>query len=109
MLTVHPVIATGILLAQEGGSGSQQSPLGAFLPLIFLVGIFWFLIMRPQQRKVREQRELLSALEQGDRIVAAGGIVGTIRRVDEDTISLQVADNVVIKVDRGSVSRKLPD
>ena len=50
---------------------------------------------------------LLGAVKPGDRVVAAGGIVGTVRRVDDDTISLQVADNVVLKVDKGTVTRKL--
>lgn len=93
-------------LAQEGGR-QQGNPLASFLPLIVLVGVFWFLIMRPQQRRMRDHRQLTSNLNQGDRIVAAGGIVGTVRRVDDDTISLQVADNVVIKVDKGSVSKRL--
>lgn len=105
MHILYPLADAGLLLAQEDGGGG--SALGAFLPLIILVGVFWFLIMRPQQRRQREHRELLGAIKQGDRVVAAGGIVGTVRRVDEDTISLQVADNVVIKVDRGSVSKRL--
>lgn len=96
--------APAMQLAQEGGGGGG---LATFLPLLILVGVFWFLIMRPQQRRMREHRELTSNLEQGDRVVAAGGIVGTIRRVDDDTLSLQVADNVVIKVDKGSVSKRL--
>jgi len=58
---------------------------------------------------VKEQRAMTTNVKQGDRIVAAGGIVGTVRRIDDDTISLQVADNVVIKVDRGSVSKRLTE
>ncbi len=98
------VAAFAVDLAQQK---SQGSPLASFLPLIVLVGVFWFLIMRPQQRRAREHKEMTSNVKQGDRVVAAGGIVGTVRRVDDDTLSLQVADNVVIKVDRGSVSKRL--
>lgn len=89
------------LLIQEGGS------IAGLLPLVMIFGVFYFVMMRPQQRKLRMQRELISSIKQGDRIVAAGGIVGTVRRVDDDIISLQVAENVVIKVDRAAVSRKL--
>lgn len=96
--------AFAVELAQKK---SQGSPLASFLPLIVLVGVFWFLIMRPQQRRQREHKELTTNLKQGDRVVAAGGIVGTVRRIDESTLSLQVADNVVIKVDRGSVTKRL--
>jgi preprotein translocase subunit YajC len=92
------------LLAQENGGGS---PLAAFLPLIVLVGIFWFLIMRPQQRRMKQHRELTGSLKQGDRVVAAGGIIGTIRRIEDESLSLQVADGVVLKVDKGSVTKVL--
>jgi preprotein translocase subunit YajC len=106
---LHPFHSdlVGVVLA----AAQQQKPssITAFLPLIVLVGVFWFMIMRPQQRKVRDQRQMLSAVKQGDRVVAAGGIVGTVRRVDDDTLSLQVADNVVIKVDKGTVSRRLSE
>jgi preprotein translocase subunit YajC len=101
------VLASHFLLAaaQKKSSGGAA----AFLPLLVLVGVFWFLIMRPQQRRAKEQKDMTSNVKQGDRIVAAGGIVGTVRRIDDDTISLQVADNVVIKVDRGSVTKRLTE
>lgn len=102
------VLASQLLLAaaqkkQQGGG------IAAFLPLLVLVGVFWFLIMRPQQQRAKQQKQMTSDIKQGDRVVAAGGIVGTVRRIDDDTISLQVADNVVIKVDRGSVSKRLAE
>jgi preprotein translocase subunit YajC len=75
--------------------------------LLLLLGVFWFIIMRPQQKRMRDHRALLSSVKQGDKVVAAGGIVGTVRRIDDDILSLQVADNVVLKVDRGTVQKKL--
>jgi preprotein translocase subunit YajC len=99
-------LASVVLLAAQSKKNSGGG-LAAFLPLIVLVGVFWFLIMRPQQKRQRDHRQLTTDLKQGDKVVAAGGIVGTVRRVDDDTLSLQVADNVVIKVDRGSVSKRL--
>ncbi len=101
-------VQTLFLLAQEGGR-SGGGGIASLLPLIVLVGVFWFMIMRPQQRRAKEQRTLLSNVKQGDKVVAAGGIVGTVRRVDDDILSLQVADNVVIKVDKGSVSKRLAE
>ncbi len=94
-----------LLLAQE--AGRQQNPVAGFLPFALILLVMYVMMIRPQQRRAREHRNLLSALKQGDRVVAAGGLVGTIRRIDDDTISLQVADNVVIKVERGSVARVL--
>lgn len=101
--------AAPVLLAQGQGGSQGSGGIAAFLPLLALVAVFWFLIMRPQQKRVRDQRAMLGALKQGDKVVAAGGIVGTIRRVDDDTISLQVADNVVIKVDKGTISKRLAE
>jgi preprotein translocase subunit YajC len=104
--TMSLVLASHVLVA---AAQKKSGGVAAFLPLLVLVGVFWFLIMRPQQRRAKEQRSMTTNVKQGDRIVAAGGIVGTVRRIDDDTISLQVADNVVIKVDRGSVTKRLTE
>ena len=105
-MEAHTVVPLLLAAAQTKQSGGGALTL---LPLVLIAGVFYFLIMRPQQRRVKEQRSMTTNLKQGDRVVAAGGIVGTIRRVDETTISLQVADSVVIKVDKGSISKRLPD
>jgi preprotein translocase subunit YajC len=90
--------------AQKKQTGGGAATL---LPFIFLAAIFYFVMMRPQQRRAQQHRALLADIKQGDKVVAAGGIVGTVRRVDDDTVSLQVADNVVLKVDKATVSRKI--
>ncbi|HVE91880.1 MAG TPA: preprotein translocase subunit YajC [Actinomycetota bacterium] len=97
------------LLLAQGAGKQQENPIAGFLPILVIFGAMYLLMIRPRQRQVRQHQALMSQLKQGDRVVAAGGIVGTIRRVDDDTLSLQVADNVVIKVDRGSVARKIED
>jgi preprotein translocase subunit YajC len=89
---------------QSGGGGASS-----LVFMVLIVGVFYFLMIRPQQRKQKEHRALLSAVKQGDKVVAAGGIVGTVRRVEDDTLHLQVADNVVIKVDKGTVAKKFQD
>jgi preprotein translocase subunit YajC len=100
-------VTSVVLLAQDSKGGG--SSIAAFLPLIVLVGVFWFLIMRPQQRKMKDHRALLANVKQGDRVVGAGGIQGTVRRVDDDAISLQIADNVVIKIDKASITKIVTD
>src|ERR687892_483028 len=102
-------MTTDVLFLLAQGNDSQGGGAASFLPLIVLVGVFWFMIMRPQQRRAKEHKMLLANVKQGDKVVAAGGIVGTVRRVDDDILSLQVADNVVIKVDKGSVSKRLSE
>jgi preprotein translocase subunit YajC len=100
-------LETVLFLAQD--KPASGGGLAGMLPILVIVAVFWFMIMRPQQRKQKEQRALLSAVKQGDKVVAAGGIVGTVRRVEDTMLHLQVADNVVIKVDKGTVAKKFAD
>ena len=101
--------ATTLFSLAQGSGGQGGGGLAGMLPILVIVGVFWFMIMRPQQRRMKEHKMLLANVTQGDKVVAAGGIVGTVRRVDDDTLSLQVADGVVIKVDKGTVAKKFQD
>ncbi|HUF33581.1 MAG TPA: preprotein translocase subunit YajC [Acidimicrobiales bacterium] len=75
------------------------------LPLLFL--IMYLLLIRPQQQRVKRQRQLVAELQVGDEVVTAGGIVGTIRVLDEAELRLEVGSGVEVRVLRGAVSRKL--
>ncbi|TSA20543.1 preprotein translocase subunit YajC [bacterium] len=75
--------------------------------LIFV--IFYFMIIRPQQKKQKERQKMLDALEKGDKILTAGGIYGTVIGIEDKTVLVQIADNVKVKVDRGSVGSVLKD
>ena len=78
---------------------------GTFLPLILIFVVFYFLLIRPQQRKVKQHKEMLSNLKRGDKIVTSGGIIGTINKVaDNRELTLEVADNVEIKIASGMVA-----
>ena len=87
------------------------TPLTAFLPLILIVGVGYFLMIRPQQRKLRAQRELLNELEVGDEVVTAGGILAQIVDIDEDedVVTVEVAPGTSIRMLRGGISRRLVD
>jgi preprotein translocase subunit YajC len=93
------------LLQQDGGGGSLT---GLFLPMILMVGIFYFLIFRPQQKKQRqaqtEREQMLSSLKSGDKIITTGGIYGTIIAVREDNIQLNIAPSVSVKVQRSAIA-----
>lgn len=84
----------------EGGGGGLTSTLVMF-GLIFLV--FYFMIIRPQQKRQKERQKMLEALKKGDKVVTSGGIHGTIVGIEEKTILVQISDNVKVKVDRGSL------
>ena len=85
---------------------------GTFLPLILIFAVFYFLLIRPQQRKVAQHKEMLSNLKRGDKIITSGGIIGTINKVaDNRELVVEVAENIEIKIAPGMVADlyKLPE
>lgn len=79
--------------------------LGAFLPLILIFVIFYFLIIRPQQKRMKDHKAMLAAIRRGDRIVTNGGIIGSVVKVSNDTeLLVEIADNVRVKVLRDMVA-----
>ena len=83
---------------------AQGNPLLSFLPLILMFVIFYFLLIRPQQKKQKELAEMVKSLKKGDRVVAAGGIIGTVQTLQDDYVVLQVGDkDTKIEVLRNSV------
>ena len=81
----------------------ESSGIGQFIPLILIFVIFYFFLIRPQQKKVKEHKAMVESLKKGDRIVTSGGITGTISRViDNDKVEVEIADNVVVEVVRGT-------
>jgi len=76
----------------------------SFLPLIAIVAIFYFLILRPQKKKQKETQNMLSALKKGDRVVTVGGIHGIIQSVKETTVIIKVDESVKLEFNRGAVS-----
>ena len=81
--------------------------LGQFLPLIFLFGIFYFLIIRPQQKQQKEHAAMLEALTKGDKIVTTGGLFAEVVKVEEDFIKIKLNDTSIVKLDKNFVNRKV--
>ena len=81
----------------------ESSGIAQFIPLILIFVIFYFLLIRPQQKKVKEHKAMVDNLKKGDKIVTSGGITGTITRiVDNDKVEVEITDNVVVEVIRGT-------
>lgn len=95
------------LLAQGGNAGSGPSPLVTFMPLVFMVAIFYVMVMRPQQRKEKERRRQIADAKKGQRVVFGGGIFGVIANTKEDTFVVKIADNVKVEILKGAVSQVL--
>lgn len=94
--------------AMAGGGDAQGNPM---LSLLFMVGIlvlFFFLFIRPQQKRVKEHRQMVSELKVGDEVVTSGGIVGKITEVDESFVTVSIAKGVDVQVQKQAVSSLLP-
>ncbi len=95
-------------MGQGGGAGGNGAAgFTGFIPLILMFVIFYFLLIRPQQKKTKEHREMIANLKKGDRIITSGGIYGRITGLDESTRTVEIADKVRVKVARGKVGAKI--
>jgi len=92
----------------EGAGASAASGFEALLPLVLLFVVFYFLLIRPQQKKVKEHKKLVEAIGKGAEVVTYGGLAGKIRELDDNFVELEIAKDVVVKVERQQVSRELP-
>jgi preprotein translocase subunit YajC len=90
--------------AMPTGGGGGDSGMTAFIPLILMFAIFYFLLIRPQQKKAKQHKTLLSSLRKGDRIVTSGGLHGLITGVADDVVTIEIAPKIRVKVSRGSVA-----
>lgn len=92
----------------SGGPAAQsgiQSFLNSGLPMfVIMIGIFYFLLIRPQQKKAKEHRALLDSLKKGDSVVTAGGVFGKVTNLDENIVTLEIAPGVNIKIKKGHVA-----
>ena len=94
--------------AQTAGSAGAGSAVASFLPLILIFAIMYFLLIRPQQKKMKDLKAMVDALRRGDQVLTAGGIVGKVTKVNEDgTVEVEIADGVRVKVMKHTISQVL--
>ncbi len=84
----------------------QGSLIGSLLPLIFLFAIFYFIVIRPQQKQARAHKEMLNELAKGDKVVTAGGFIVEIEKVEENFYKVKMNNDVTVKLAKESVSKK---
>ena len=87
---------------------TQGDPLMSFLPLVILFVVFYFLLIRPQQKKAKEHKTMVQNLSKGDEIVTQGGILGKVTDVSENILTCKIAENVEVKVQSHAVATVLP-
>lgn len=91
--------------AQAAGAGAGPGLVESMLPLLLIFVVFYFLLIRPQQKKMKMHKEMLGTIRRGDRVVTGGGILGTVTKVIGDgELQVEIADGVKVRVDRGMVS-----
>jgi len=93
-----------------GALTTQGDILGTVTPFIFIFVVFYFLILRPQQRKFKAHQAMVSSIRRGDKVVTSGGVLGKVSKVDEDgVIQVEIADGVIVKVMAATVSTVIGD
>ena len=94
--------------AQAAGATGQQNAFTAFLPLLLIFVVFYFLLIRPQQKKMKDHRAMVAALRRGDRVVTSGGLIGTVTKVlNDNELQVEISDGVRVRVVRSAVNEVL--
>ncbi|MDO5687515.1 MAG: preprotein translocase subunit YajC [Neisseria sp.] len=93
-----------ISIAYAADAAPAGSLLSSFAPLVLILVVFWFLVMRPQQQKYKRHQEMVAQLKRGDKIITSSGILGKITKVTDQFFSVEIADGVEIQIEKGAVS-----
>ena len=90
--------------AMAEGVGGPGGGIASLLPLVLIMVIFYFLLVRPQQKKVKEHRTIIEALKKGDKVITGGGFYGTVVDVKDDFLKVEIAENVRVKIKRDTIT-----
>ena len=91
--------------AQAAGSGGATDLIGMILPLVLIMGVFYFLLIRPQQKKMKDHQEMLKKVSKGDTIITSGGLIGKVVKViDDNELQVEMGDNIRLRVLRSGIA-----
>ena len=99
------VVMASVAWAQGTGSGGASSSLLSLVPFVLIFVIFYFLLILPQQKRQKQQKAMLDDLKKGDKVVTASGFWGTITNLGKETVTLQIADNTKVKIQKEHIAR----
>ncbi len=96
--------------APQGGGqpGGIQGMVGSLLPLVLIFVVFYFLLIRPQQKKAKEHKQMLDNIKKGDKVITAGGVYGVVDSVGNNTVVIKIAENVKVKYGKGYIATVRP-
>jgi preprotein translocase subunit YajC len=92
----------------EAAAAAPENGIMNFLPLFALIAVFYFLILRPQSKRAKEQKAMIAALQRGDEVVTLGGEIGTVSKVYEQYLAVEIAENLEVKVQKSAIQSVLP-
>ena len=95
-------------LAQAGGAGAQADPLASLILPIGLVVLFYFFLIRPQSKRQKEQKQMIADLQKGEEVITSGGILGKITKINDDFITLEIAENTSLRIQKNAVQTLMP-
>jgi len=90
------------------GASAGVDGIVQFLPLILIFVVFYFLLIRPQQKRAKEHKTMLETLKKGDEVVTAGGLLGKIKHVGENFVEIEVANNLTVKIQKPQIAQLMP-
>jgi preprotein translocase subunit YajC len=102
------MIDVAYAMGPGGAGGGDINTLMGFLPMVLILGVFYFLLIRPQQKKAKEHRELLQNLKKGDAVITQGGLYGKIGGLSDQVVTLEIADKVRVRVSRAHIAGLAP-
>ena len=98
-----------MFISNAYAAGAAPSPdLMSFLPLIVIFVLFWFMLIRPQMKQAKDQRKMVDALQKGDEVIIAGGLAGKVTKVSDAFVSVEIAPEVVVQVQKHTIQTLLP-
>lgn len=95
-------------MAEGAAAGSQDGGLLGMLPLLLIMVLFYFMLIRPQQKRAKEHKNMVGALSKGDELVTNGGLLGRVRNVGDSFLTVEIADGIEVKIQRQSVATLVP-
>ena len=104
MNSIHPLFAPIFAMMPGNPTGGGPSPFSMLLPILGMLLIFYFLMIRPQQKRQKEIQKMLGAIKKGDRVLTASGLYGVVFGVKDDVVVLQIADNVKVEMLKSAVT-----
>jgi len=103
------VVMASVAWAQGTGGGGASSSLLSLVPFVLIFVIFYFLLILPQQKRQKQQKAMLDDLKKGDKVITASGFWGTITNLGKETVTLQIADNTKVKIQKEHIARLRPE